>query len=308
MPPTLRSLAFRQEGLLAAAQLAAAGVDAHRRGRLVDAGVVQRVTHGVYDIEPARDRRRDADHRRRRAAWIGLLAYGPDAIAVGSCALALLGVAGLPLDIVPEVALPEGRFGRGRDGIRVRQVRAPVVGTFAGHGIVALGSALVQALPGLPRANGVAVLDDCLRRGLQTPADLDDIRHRLRGRRGSARLADRVFGHVDPRAESPLETFARLQCVDAGVPPHQLQVEIRSPSGRFLGRGDLGWRLDDGGWLIAEIDGREFHETPDALFHDRHRQNALVTWGSARVLRFTASDVATGTTIPTAIRAALRTT
>lgn len=308
VPPALRSLAFRQEGLVGAAQLAEAGVDAHRRRRLVDAGMVQRVTHGVYDVEPGRDRRRDADHRRRRAAWIGLLAYGTESIAVGSCALALLGVAGLPLDIVPEVALPHGRFGRGRDGIRVRQLTDPVAGTFAGHGIVSLGSALVQALPGLPRANGVAVLDDCLRRGFLTPEGIDDIQRRLQRRRGCVRLAARVFGHVDPRAESPLETFARLQCVDDGIPPHELQVEIRSPHGRFLGRGDLGWRLEDGGWLIAEIDGREFHDTPDALFYDRRRQNALVTWGSARVLRFTATDVATGTTIPTAIRAALRTT
>ena len=45
----------------------------------------------------------------------------------------------------------------------------------------------------------------------------------------------------------PLETFARLECVDAGVPPDDLQVEIRSSRGHLLGRGDLGWRLPRGG-------------------------------------------------------------
>ena len=109
---------------------------------------------------------------------------------------------------------------------------------------------------------------------------------------------------MDPRAESPLETFARLQCVDAGIAPDELQVEIRSSGGGFLGRGDLGWRRDDGGWLIAEIDGREFHDTPDALHRDRQRQNALVTRGAAQVLRFTSTDISTGT-IPPTVRAAL---
>ncbi len=270
----------------------------------MDAGALQRVTHGVYDVAPGA-LRRDADHRRRRAAWIGLLAYGPGSIAVGSCALALLGVSGLPLRIVPEVALPGGRFGRPRDGIRVRQVRDPVGSTSGAHGIVSVGSALVQALPELPRANAVAVLDDCLRRKILTPEGVEEVRRRLQGRRGTGVLGARVFDRVDARAESPLETFARLQCVDAGLPPDQLQVEIRSPDGHFLGRGDLGWRLRNGGWLIAEIDGREFHETPEALLHDRRRQNALVTWGAARVLRFTATDIAAGTTIPAAIREAI---
>ncbi|MBO3102452.1 hypothetical protein [Cellulomonas fengjieae] len=305
VPRSLLTLASRQEDLLSAAQLSAGGVGVDRRARLGRAGALQRVTHGVFDVAPGRDRRRDAGHRRRRSAWVALLAYGPDSIAVGSCALALLGVAGLPLDISPEVALPDGRFGRSRDGIRVRQLVEPAAGTFAGHGISSLSSALVQALPELPRANAVAVLDDCLRRGFQTPGGLGDLRRRLRGRRGSAGLVSQVFDRVDARAESPLETFARLQCVDAGIAPDELQVEIRTSGGRFIGRGDLGWRLEDGRWLIAEIDGREFHDTPAALLEDRRRQNDMVTAGSAQVLRFTAADIATGTAMPAAVRAAL---
>ena len=170
---------------------------------------------------------------------------------------------------------------------------------------MSLGSALVQALPELPRANAVAVLDDCLRRGLQSRADIEGVRQRVRSRRGSAGLAEHVFGRVDPRAESPLETFARLQCVDAGIAPDELQVEIRSPGGRLLGRGDMGWRLPRGRWLIAEIDGRAFHETAEAVLRDRRRQNALVLSGQVDLLRFTASDVAARGVLPAAIRGAL---
>ena len=124
-------------------------------------------------------------------------------------------------------------------------------------------------------------------------------------RRGASGC-DAWWDLVEPRAESPLETFARLQCTDAGMPPDELQVEIRSAAGHLLGRGDLGWRLDGDRWLIAEIDGREFHESPEAVLHDRRRQNALLTTGRVDLLRFTWPDITARTVIPAAIRAALR--
>ena len=86
----------------------------------------------------------------------------------------------------------------------------------------------------------------------------------------------------------------------------ELQVEIRTATGGFVGRGDLGWRLRHGRWLIAEIDGREFHESPQAVLRDRSRQNALLATGQVQLLRFTSTDIAARHVIPTAIRAALR--
>lgn len=304
VPRSLMALAFRQDDLLSAAQCEEVGLGAGRRGRLIATGTWSRVTSGVVDTAPGRDRRRDADHRRRRAAWTGLLAYGPDAIAVGSCALALFGVSGLPADIAPEVALPGGSRRRSRDGIRVRHYAGIETVGFGSRSLAALEPALVQALPDLPRRNGVAVLDDVLRRGMLTARGLGRVRSSLRGRRGTARVRE-WFDLIDVRAESPLETFARLECVDAGVPPDELQVEIRSSRGALLGRGDLGWRLPDGRWLLAEIDGREFHETAEAVLRDRRRQNALVLSGQVDLLRFTSNDVSTPGAVPSAIRAAL---
>ncbi|WP_421735415.1 hypothetical protein [Cellulomonas sp.] len=216
----------------------------------------------------------------------------------------LLGVNGLPLDILPEVAIRGRRSHRPRDGVRVRQFDCATSSRYGSHSIVDLVSALVQALPELPRPHAIAVLDDVLHRGLLSKEDLAGVRLRLRGRRGSA-MAASWWQLVDGRAESPLETFARLRCVDAGVPPDELQVEIRSQDGRLLGRGDLGWRLRNGRWLIAEIDGREFHEAPEALLRDRVRQNALITSGRVEVLRFTSDDARSRTVIPMTVRAAL---
>jgi hypothetical protein len=233
-----------------------------------------------------------------------LLAFGPDAIAVGPCALALLGVKGLPQHLRPQVAIRGGRSHRPRDGVRVRQFDCPETWRFGGYAVVDLVPALVQALPELSRENAVAVLDDVLHRGLLTARGLDQVRLNLHGRRGSRAVAG-WLQLVDARAESPLETLARLRCVDAGLSPDELQVEIRSAGGRLLGRGDLGWRLRGGRWLIAEIDGREFHEAPDAMLRDRARQNALIASGQVELLRFTSDDAASRTTIPTTVRSAL---
>ncbi|KQY22149.1 hypothetical protein ASD16_16095 [Cellulomonas sp. Root485] len=304
VPRSLVALALRQEGLVSAGQCADASVTAGQRARRVHSGEWRRATHGVYDLTPTVDRRSDADGRRRRAAWLGMLAHGPTAVAVGSCALALHGVRGLPASIVPEVALPSTHPRRVRDGIRVRQFREVEAERFGSRAVSALVPALAQSVPELPRDNAIAVLDDVLFRGLLTGQSLDEVRQRVLGRRGSSRCAE-WWDLVDPGAESPLETFARLQCIDAGVAPDRLQVEIRDDDGRFLGRGDLGWQLGGDRWLIAEIDGREFHETPDAVLHDRRRQNALLATGRVELLRFTSADIAARTVIPTAIRAAL---
>lgn len=84
-----------------------------------------------------------------------------------------------------------------------------------------------------------------------------------------------------------------MQCRDGGIPPHDLQVTVGDGSGRVLARGDLGWVLEGGRLLVAEIDGVGPHSTPEALYRDRERQNRIVATG-ALLLRFTAGDVHRG--------------
>lgn len=75
------------------------------------------------------------------------------------------------------------------------------------------------------------------------------------------------------------------------MPPDALQLVVVDRAGRQLGRVDLAWRLPDGTWLLVEIDGAEIHSTPQAVYRDRSRQNALMSTGGARLLRFTAGDI-----------------
>lgn len=285
-------------------QARAEGLTKRRLGNLVRHGVVERVTVGVYDCLISFPDDHPADIERRRSAWTALLACEPEGVAVGACALVLHGVWGLPRRIQPEAALPKGRFGRGPSGVRTRRFAKPMSTIpFNGRQIVDPVTALVQALPELDRDVGIAVLDSALNRRLITDADIATIRNGARGRRGAARL-HQWWSLVDGRAESPIETRARLKCHDAGLPPPDLQVEIRDSGGRFVARGDLGWQRDDGSWVLVEMDGQEVHDTPEAVFADRTRQNDLAIAGRHTVLRFTGRDL-DGGLIPSTVRAAL---
>jgi hypothetical protein len=187
VPRLLLSAAAAQEGLVGKAQCDAVGVNKDAVALLIRQGRWSRVARGVYDTDPERAERHPRgdcyDHLRRRAAWVGMLAV-PDGIATGACALALLGIGGLPAALVP---------------------------------------ALAQALPYLSRHEAVAVLSDALRAGRLDEKGLRQVRSHLRGRRGAARV-HRQLGLADGRDGSTAETHARLSFIDHGVPPDGQQV------------------------------------------------------------------------------------
>jgi hypothetical protein len=216
---------------------------------------------GVFDTDPTpvTSRRRDDfhDHVRRRTAWAALLAY-PDAIGVGQTALVMHDVKGLPRQILPEVSLTGARHAAGRGGVVVRQYRGyPVfrIISGAGPGCVVAGraAAFAQALPDLPRDNAVAALSNALHERRIHEWDVEEIRGRLRGRRGAPAALDAV-ALASGLDESPAESFARLSLTDHGVPPDRVQATFRR-GGRVVARCDFAWRLPDGRWLVVEIDG-----------------------------------------------------
>jgi len=302
VPQTLLAVAAGQGGLVSIAQCREHGLSDKEVAGRTRRGTLARVTRGVYDVGAVPLAGRSWDELRVRAAWAGLLAFGDDAVAVGSCALVLHGVRGLPTTVRPEAAVPRGRNRLDRDGIALRQFDAGMTVTeIGGRPVATLDWALAQAVPELPRANGLAVLDSALHQGLTDADGLRRAHEHARGRRGVA-SRHTLWEIADARAESPLESFARLDCVDEGVPPHVLQLPVHDHDGRVVARGDMAWRYRDGRWLVAELDGQDVHSTPHAVFADRARQNRLVATGRIDVLRFTGRDVGT---IGRAVRAAL---
>lgn len=294
-------LAGRQAGLINLSQALAEGLSEREVRTLLSRGQWRRVTRAVFrtGVPTHLDQ---FDERRRQSAWLGLLAI-PGASATGMCALALHGIHGLPVQIPTEVCPPGGFSLRGPREVRVRRYRSSVpVVLLNGFPVVDVVPALAQALPEMERAHGVAVLDSALHLGRATGGDLKVV-ERLLARRPGAPRAREYLALADGRAESPLETQARLCFIDAGLPPTTLQVEFRDSHGRVVARGDLGWRRTDGSWVIAELDGRDVHAAPEAVYRDRSRQNLLQTRARATLLRFTGRDLTSGAAVATVRRA-----
>ena len=88
------------------------------------------------------------------------------------------------------------------------------------------------------------------------------------------------------KEESELEKRFTGMSRRHGLPAFALQHEVWS-AGRFVARVDAALPELK---LAIEVDGFEFHSSPDAFQRDRNRQNALVGLGWT-VLRFTWNDV-----------------
>ena len=291
IPPTATRTLSTQQGLLTSRQCDEFGISRQTRCRLVKQDRWRRPARGVYDTDPVPLEARVRDdwftHAELWETWLVLLSYGPKAIAVGVCALVLHGVEGLPSGIRAEVAMPNGTPRKSRVG-RVHQYSSFPTDLIGNRQVACIDHALAQALPGLPRENALAVLDHVARRLGMTPARLAAVHDLLRYRPGAACLHD-LFPLVDKRAESPAESFARLSCIDNGVPPDDIQVRMMV-DGEIVARVDLIWRLPDGRWLVVEIDGVGPHSSRSALVNDAPRQNRLLTSDRVVLLRFKPKD------------------
>lgn len=293
MPPALRHLALRQAGLVSLRQCVDHGVPADRVTRAARSGRWRRVARGVYDVGPEGVADLDRyDLRRRRAAVLGVLAH-PGAVATGLCALVLQDVSGAPLEIRPEVAFPDGSAREADTPVRVRRLPLRRWTLVDGLPCCVVEDALAQAVPGVDRRHAIALMDSALHRRAMSPEGLARAHDAARGRPGVERT-HRWWSEADGRSESPAETWARLACADAGVPPDTLQLVVVDRRGGFLARVDLAWFLPDGRALLVEIDGQDVHSRPDALFADRARQNRIVT-GRTVVRRYTGRDAWRGT-------------
>ncbi|MEV4462267.1 type IV toxin-antitoxin system AbiEi family antitoxin domain-containing protein [Micromonospora echinofusca] len=297
----LRRIAARQDGLVTRAQAMHVGLGRHEIDNLVKFGRWRRVARAVYLV----DSKATEEASRRHLIRAALLSLGPRAHAVLGTAAELHGIAGLPPSDEIHVALPgtSARLARIREpGLVVHQIEHPAASVVRVGGMPATSPlcTVAEVIRRVGRYPAVSVLDSALNRRLITDADLLSIPRLVRGRRGA--VAARLhLGEADGRAQSPLETRARLRCVDGKVPPDVLQIAVRDDDGHLLGIGDLGWR---GSKVIAEADGRGPHDTPVAAYADRRRQNRLVNAGWT-VLRFTWSDTLHPDYIPWTVREAI---
>ncbi|APE15541.1 hypothetical protein [Mycolicibacterium pallens] len=214
---------------------------------------------------------------RTRAAWLW---SGRKAIVTGRAAAALHGARWVDPDIPIELNFTNNRSPRGivthretllateltcRDGLPVTTIPR---------------TAFDLARRGNPR-RGIADLDalaNTTRFSVNDVLSLADAHPHLRG----VRRVPSMLDAVDAGAQSPRETYLRLDLVDAGFPRPQTQIPVARPGGR--------WYYLDMGWpeiLVAvEYDGEHHRTSRTAYSIDAERQDYLMSvgWIVVRVL------------------------
>lgn len=221
--------------------------------RHVEAGAIVRVCHGVYASSPP-------DVWGRLAALE--LMTGQRMVACMNTAAGLYGF-DTEGDSRVHVLDPAIRMRPNEDVVVHQRLGAPLT-KLHDHLATAPAWTAVEVARTLRRPRALAILDAALHVNACSIGDLRGAVDEQKGRRGIVQVRE-LLEHADGRAESPMETEARLVFIDGGLPMPELQYEIVDRCGD-LWRVDFAW---PDAMLVAEYESMEWHATPEALRHDR---------------------------------------
>lgn len=221
----------------------------------VHCGGLTRVWHGVYAADPV-------DLRGRLSALD--LFLGREAVACLGSAAALYG-----FDVENTQAvhvLDPGSRLRSKVGLVVHQRVGAPIQRVAGRLATSPAWTAVEVARRLTRPRALATLDAAVHSGWCRVCDLQRAVDEQRGRRGIVTVRD-LLVHVDGRAESAMESEARLLMLDHGLPTPELQYEIRGVHGE-LWRVDFAW---PGARVAAEYESVEWLAGGAEMIRDRKR-------------------------------------
>jgi len=169
------------------------------------------------------------------------------------------------------------------DGMRVADPAscwAMLGSTLGERDLIRLGDAIVR----IPRGPGGRPQPE---RQLATLAELR-VAASVPGRPGRARLL-RALARIRVGSMSPLETDARLEEVDAGLPEPELDVEIRDRSGHLVGIADQCFAEYH---VLVEVEG-DHHRTDRAQWQRDIEKVAAYTGEGYETVRLVAAQVRT---------------
>lgn len=246
------------------------GLSARHLRLLIDVGDVRRVLHSVYAPCGIPD---SVESR----AWAAGLVLRPHTVLCDRTAAWFWGVDTFDyreLEILPglEVYALRGHSRVRRSGCRGGE-RDLLPGDIVEVGGVRVTTPLRTALDlacTLGRRDALAALDGFMRVHGLTREQLRSELVRYFRRRGVVQ-ARQLVGFADARAESPGESWARLEMLDHGLPAPELQWWVED-DGRKVFRLDMAYPKHR---VAVEFDGREFHEREEQREHDRARRTWL---------------------------------
>jgi hypothetical protein len=254
---------------------------------LLRSGDLIRMRHGVYATRAAIAWATDDPRRRHTLDVLAATAtVGRDSVASHHSAARIHGLdlLGPPRRDAVTLTRPLSRRGcrpRG-DGIVFHAAALPPehVTKCWGALVTSVPRTVVDLARTLPFMDAVVVADSALRLGKVAKPELFLVADSC-GQWPSVARARRAIEFADERAESVLESCARVVFYEAGLEPPELQAEFRGDG--FVFRGDFYWASHR---TIAEADGMAKYEDPSRA-RDQIRRDRLLRDAGYKVVHFT---------------------
>ncbi|MGY1601258.1 hypothetical protein [Geodermatophilus sp. SYSU D00815] len=294
MLPELAAAAGRRMGVFTAQEARRAGYRPDEISAALRARQWRSLRRGVY-IETRRWVAASADARSRHlvecAAVLAALAPGP--VLSHESAARLHGLV-VPRRVDGTVRLTDRGAWRTGRGYRISPASLPPGDVLRGRpfDVTTVARTLVDCAREWPLWDSVVAMDAAIQLGKVTRVAVQAAV--LAGSHWvGIGNAGRALSLADGRAESPLETRARLALLAEGLPLPELQVEIHDGD-RFVGRVDA-W-YDDAA-VAVELDGKVKYFEPrdgrtpaEVAWDEKRREDALRELG-IRVIRLADEDV-----------------
>lgn len=269
-------IAGRQHGVVARAQLLAAGVGPDVLDRRLGRGQLRPLHRGVYLVGPLM-----TGHAREMAA---ILACGPAAVVSHGTAASLWGLLP-PQEADAEVDISLRRGHRRRAGLRIRRVptlQPGEVTVLDGIPLTTPARTLRDLPYSAPARDVERALAEAYARRLVTPEGMRKLLERRKGVRGSRPLRSFLEGHAPAMTRSEAEERFLYLVRKARLREPEVNVPLAGHEVDFL------WRPER---LVVEVDGFAYHRSSRAFETDRCRDADLAAAGM-RVVRVTWRQIA----------------
>lgn len=293
---------FRLAGIRTTAELRRQGKSAAQINTLVRQGALVQVRRGVYaraDMASELGTRPNGGHLLQTAAVLATL--GPAVASHQSAAI----IHGMDLlakrRLVTLTRTPDGsKSARPSACLHYAQLPAEHVTIVHGMRVTTPARTVIDLARSLEFRAGVVTADSALRKKLVRKPELESLLASSLRRAGNDRAA-KVVAFADGRAESVLESIARVVFRDCGLPPPELQVWVGGAE--VAGRVDFLWRRYR---TVVEVDGVMKYRDPARAVLQLERDKRLRDAGY-EVVHLTWQDITENPPyVATAIKSAFR--